>query len=271
MEDVEYREDEWEIPEERAADPAQELAAVVLRELFRKNTQRVFFTRQLQVLLERDFFHWVTYRAVKQIEREGLIRSERREMASGGSIVIYWHRSNRYYKRDAARLVRLVDEYSNPRVGDGLGRQAEVLMLEGFVRNQFILRGQNTRSHRGRHWSETEHALDFILERDGISYGVEVKNTLEYIDYKEVKVKVRMCELVGLRVMFAVRMVPKQWVKEIVESGGYAVIFKFQLYRWGFSDVVRRVKQELELPVDSPERLAEGTFERFVRWHEQHL
>ena len=34
----------------------------------------------------------------------------------------------------------------------------------------------------GRSWVTTGHNLDFIFRRDGVAYGVEVKNTLGYMD-----------------------------------------------------------------------------------------
>ena len=45
--------------------------------------------------------------------------------------------------------------------------------------------GRNTRTYEGRTWTDTAHDLDFIFERDGAAYGVEVKNTLGYMEHKE--------------------------------------------------------------------------------------
>ncbi len=59
-----------------------------------------------------------------------------------------------------------------------MGLHGEMMVLEGFARSEFVMRGRNTREFRGRLWIETENNLDFIFERDGQAYGVEVKNTL---------------------------------------------------------------------------------------------
>lgn len=108
-----------------------------------------------------------------------------------------------------------------------------------------------------------------MFEKDDAAYGVEVKNTLRYIEYAEFKVKVKMCAALGLKPVFAVRMLPKEWAWELIERGGYALILKHQLYPWAHRELARKVKEELGLPVDSPRVLYEATMARFVRWQER--
>ncbi len=254
---------------ERPPDPRQEAALDSLREVFEKNRNRVFFSRQLEVLHEATWFHWVTNRALKELAAEGTIQREERPLLTGGHVVLMWHRSYRYYKREAARVVGLVEEYADPNIGGSLGLQGELLVLEGFARKQFVMQGRNTRAFGSQAWTETEHELDFIFARDRIAYGVEVKNMLGYMEYDELKVKIAMCHELGVRPLFAVRMLPKSWIKEVVDAGGYAMVLKFQLYPWAHRGLAKRVREELELPVDTPRALADGTLERFLRWHER--
>ncbi len=68
--------------------------------------------------------------------------------------------------------------------------------------------------------------------------------------------------------MLVARMLPKPWIKEIIDAGGFALILKYQLYPWAHKVLARTVREELGLPVDSPRALADGTIERFVGWHE---
>jgi hypothetical protein len=44
------------------------------------------------------------------------------------------------------------------------------------------LRKEEANSYRERRWDTTKHNLDLIFERDGRAYGIEVKNTLGYVD-----------------------------------------------------------------------------------------
>jgi hypothetical protein len=238
-----------------------------LEDFFDRHRQAVFFSRQLEVRNEEDWYHWITNRALRELASRGLVRTETRQLRTGGAIRLMWHRSHRYHRRDVARVVRLVEEYSDPNIGGSLGLQGEALVLEGFARSQFLMRSRNARSFRGRIWTNTDHDLDFIFEKDDLAYGVEVKNTLRYIDYAEFTTKISMCQVLGITPVFAVRMLPKSWIHELIVAGGFALILKYQLYPWAHRDLARRVRAELGLPVDAPRALEDGTMARFLRWH----
>ena len=239
----------------------------MLNELFDERRQEVFFSRQVEIWHERPFFHWITKRALKRLVAEGTIRSESRALAHGGSVTLFWHHSYRYYRRDAARVVSLLNEYADPNIGGALGLQGELLVLEGLARQQFLMLGRETRSYESKEWNRTGHDLDFVFVRDGIGYGVEVKNTLGYMDHNELLIKIEMCQHLGLRPLFAVRMLPKTWINEVIQVGGFALIMKYQLYPWAHRDLARRVRDTFGLPVDAPRSLQEGTINRFLRWH----
>jgi hypothetical protein len=63
-------------------------------------------------------------------------------------------------------------------------------------------------------------------------------------------------------------MIPKSWINELVKAGGFALILKYQLYPWSHRELAKRVANELNLPVDAPRALADGTMARFLRWHQ---
>lgn len=180
-----------------------------LRVFFEARKEEVFFARQLHVLFENEYFHWVTHWALRDLEALGIIRSEERTLGVGSTIKLYWHRSFRYYRRAAKRLVSLVEEYADPNMGAALGLQGEAMALEGFASLRFVLEGRDKNEYRGVPWCDTEHNVDFIFSRDGLSYGVEVKNTLAYIDKDEFDIKIRLCETIGVTPVFVVRMLPK--------------------------------------------------------------
>ncbi len=119
----------------------------------------------------------------------------------------------------------------------------------GFRVTSFVQRGRNTRSYGGLTSDETAHDLDFIFEKEGKAYGVEVKNTLGYMPYRELRAKIRLCEQLGIRPVFAARMLPKVWVHEVHQAGGFALIVGYQFYPWGYKALARMVREELELPV----------------------
>lgn len=258
-------------PDDEAADARETSAVEDLRNLFEVNRQRVFFSRQLEVMYETERFHWITNRALRSLIEEGAIYTEVRQLTWGGTVHLMWHRSYRYWRRAAADVVALVEEYSAPAIGAAIGQQGEFLVLAGFAQHEFVQKGRETRSYQGTLWTATAHDLDFIFERDGIGYGVEVKNTLGYMDHDELGAKVAMCTYLGVRPLFAARMLPKTWANEIIEAGGFALILKYQLYPLAHRELATRVREKLGLPVDSPKALQDGTMRRFVNWHERHL
>jgi hypothetical protein len=277
---------------ERPMDPKEVDARATLESFFERNREKVFFSRQVEVQHEDRFFHWITNRAIRDLVEEGAIRGETRTLRNSGTIHLLWHRSYRFHKRSARRLVELVETYADPNIGAVLGLHGEMMVLAGFAKSQFVMRAQKAREFGGKVWEASEHDLDFIFERDSVVYGVEVKNTLGYMDYEEFSIKIRMCRFLGLRPIFVVRMIPKTWIKELVDNGGYGMILKYQLYPWTHRELASRVAQELGLPVDSPRALAtssysvvgngtggsggvyssrEGTIERFLRWHKKNV
>ena len=99
------------------------------------------------------------------------------------------------------------------------------------------------------------------------AYGVEVKNTLTYIDREEFDIKIRMCKHLGITPMFVARMLPRTWIHDLNQVGGFALIFKWQLYPLSHKELADRVKSELGIRVDAPRALADGTMKRFTDWH----
>lgn len=256
---------------ERPPDPAQEQARERLRKYFEDKKEAVFFSRQIEVQFENDFFHWVTNRALTDLIDEGLLQSEKRELTTGGTIKLMWNRRYRYYKRAANRVVALVEEYADPNIGASLGLVGEMLVLEGFARKEFVMKDRNTNVYGGRKWTESGHDLDFIFWRDSVAYGVEVKNKLGYMEYDEFKTKIPLCIKLGIHPVFVVRMIPKNWIHELSQAGGFALILKYQLYPWTHRKLAVRIAKEFGVPVDAPKSLYEGTMERFMRWHKKNV
>jgi hypothetical protein len=254
----------------RDVDPQQIACRKQLFSFFDKNREQVFFATQLAVQNENRFFHWITYRAIEDLIGSPL-KTEMRQMKTGAPIRLLWHRGYRYFKRDAVSLISLVEQYSDPNVCASLGLHGETMILGGFARKQFVLRGEHTREFGGRSWTQTAHNLDFIFERDEVAYGVEVKNSLSYMEQDEFRIKIKLCKHLGVRPVFAVRMLPRSWITELWAAGGYAMILKYQLYPWTHAQLAKRIASDLGLPVDSPRALADGTVTRFERWHEKNL
>jgi hypothetical protein len=140
------------------------------------------------------------------------------------------------------------------------------LVLAAFARRQFVLRGEETNEFNGTKWVETNHDLDFIFERDGNAYGVEVKNTLGYLDFDEFATKIRMAQFLGVRPMFAARALPRTWIDALVHCGGFAMVMRYQFYPWTHQDLASEMRLKLGLPIDTPKRIQDGTMDRLENW-----
>lgn len=233
--------------------------------------RKYFFSRQLEIIHEDQYYHWITNRALRKLAARRIIGQEKVKLAHGPELTLYWHKTFRYPKREIKSTVNLVNEYSNPTLSAAIGNQGEALVLEGFARNEFILKARNTNSHNGLQWNESAHDIDFIFEKSGVKYGVEVKNTLGYMDSNEFQTKIALCKSIEVRPVFATRMLPKSWIIQLNAEGGFALILKYQLYPWGFRELAKTVNSKLQLPVDSPNSLHEGTMKRLMDWHKKHV
>lgn len=97
-------------------DPYIRAAKERLRSLFREQPDGVFYLKQLEVLLERDFFHWVIVSAVNELLAEGSLKSEEVPLFGPTRLKIIVAKNNRYYRRAIANMVSIVREYSAPEI-----------------------------------------------------------------------------------------------------------------------------------------------------------
>ncbi len=87
-----------------------------------------------------------------------------------------------------------------------------------------------------------------------------------------------MCSYFGVRPLFIMRYSPKTYNKIIINAGGYAMIFEFQIYELSQEALVKKIKEVLDLPVvcsDLPvicsKAIPDGIIDRFEKWHQKHV
>ena len=292
-EDMEYddREGGGSFRRDVEIDAAKEF---LTEDFFPRQPDRVFYSQQIQVLVEDawavkrltreerpGFFHWITGKALLELGQEGKLESEVRPLGkyrpgaseagtrtTGTKIHFYWSLKTRYVARAIARILKVVREFSAPEVSHAIGNNGEMMFDAALPKMGFLPRGENVREWNGLKWEKTGENLDRVFERDGIYYGVEIKNTLSYIPREELESKLEMCRFLGLVPLFIMRASPKNYNQLVIEGGGgYALIFRWQLYPQGQEQLVKKVRDTLGIPVDAPRAIALGTVERFLNWH----
>lgn len=142
--------------------------------------ERVNYERQLQVLCEDKFFHWITSAALAELRQEGTLKSELMVLLDKTRIRFYWRKGLRSWRRKANRIAEIVRRYSAPEFAIAIGQHGETMFDAALPRAGFMYKARNVREYNGKTTSRLKN-LDRVFELDGISYGVEIKNKLDYI------------------------------------------------------------------------------------------
>jgi hypothetical protein len=240
-------------------------ARTSILDFFIQNPEEVFYERQLTVIFEKIYFHWITVKALLELAAGGSINSQMLELVPGVPIRFFWARGNRYWRRQAGHTTNLVRRFSENSFIHAIGFQGELLVDAALPLADFAQVARNVRSFNDKTWIATGHNLDRIVEREGIFYGVEIKNTLPYIPRDEFRIKLEMCKHLGLTPLFVSRMAPKNYNYEIIERGGLSWILGTQFYPFGHQELAAEVRERLRLPVDCPSRIEDGAVTRLLK------
>ena len=83
--------------------------------------------------------------------------------------------------------------------------------------------------------------------------------------------KILIAKHLGLIPFFIMKFAPKSYIYEVVQEGGFVLLFEEQMYPWGHSKLLREVRQTLGLKVSSPRDVKEGDIHRLEKWHARQL
>jgi hypothetical protein len=228
---------------------------------------RVFFGRQLAVLLEQKrLFHWVTHRAANELIDEARLRKESARLRDGTEVKFFSLPANRYRRRAIKRACDLIERYSTETVAKACGRQAELLFVNALASRGFVVLKEAVRSFKGQEWTDTNHDLDYIVERDNQPWGVEIKNAWDYIEPDLLEIKLRICEKLQVRPLIILRNAPQTYIHRINDHGGYAMIFETHIYPFGYEALAGEIRSSLEMPTDCPRAIPESIPARFETW-----
>ena len=251
-------------------DPKVDQAIARLRAFFDANPQRLFYSTQIETSLEREFFHWITGRALLEMGNAGEITRIPQGVA-GQTVNFYANRKHRYVRRELKSMVKIMVRLFDPDFAHAIGRQGELMFDAAFGRFGFHIQAKDVKAWNERSWHETNDNLDRIITRDGLAYGVEIKNTQNYIPHTELRTKIRSSQYLGLIPLFIMRFAPKSYMHELIQAGGYGLLFEHQMYPWGHGTLLAEAREHLLLKVHSPRDIEEGHMIRLVKWHTNRL
>lgn len=253
-------------PHERPRDPILDVAIARLGQFFEQTPDRLFYSTQIETSLERDFFHWITGRGLLELARAAAVR-RRTTVIAGNPVNFYAHRGHRYIEREHKLMRAVLERVFDPEFTHAIGRHGELMFDAALGRAGFRAEARETNSWGGSNWTRTNHNLDRIYTRDGLAYGAEIKNTQNYISRDELRTKIQLASHLGVIPLFIMRFAPKSYIYEVIQAGGFVLLFEEQMYPLGHSTILREVRRTLGLKVSSPRDVKDGDIQRLPNWH----
>ncbi len=249
-------------------DPAIENAIARLRAFFDESPRRLFYSTQIETYLEREFFHWIVGKGLLEMAESGQVQRTT-FVVQQKEINFYAQLQHRYWRRELREITGLLERIFEPEFTHAIGRHGELMFDAALARVGFQIEAVNANSWNGRAWLETNHNLDRIVTKDGFQYGIEIKNTQNYIQRDELELKIRLCQNLGLTPLFIMRFAPKSYVHKVAQNGGFVLLFEDQIYPLGHNALIVEVRARLGLKVHCPNAIPEGHINRFLNWHDR--
>jgi len=166
-------------------------------------------------------------------------------------------------------MVTLLERIYDPEFTHAVGRHGELMFDAALGRNGFRAEATNANTWNGKNWAESNHNLDRIVTRDGHYYGVEIKNTQNYIARDELLTKLQICRHLGVTPLFIMRFAPKSYIYEVIQAGGFVLLFEEQMYPMGHGSLLNEVRHKLGLKVNCPNEIKDGHMQRLINWHKK--
>ena len=251
---------------ERQRDPVLDRAIARLTAFFNAEPERLFYSTQIQTFFEREFFHWITGRGLLELTESTSIQRRITHIA-GNPVNFYAHKSHRYIERQHSEMVNLRQRVYDPEFSQAIGRHGELMFDAALGRAGFRAEARDTNSWAGKIWTASNHNLDRVYTRDGLAYGAEIKNTQNYISRTELRTKISLAKHLGITPLFIMRFAPKSYIHEVIQGGGFVLLFEEQMYPWGHAPLLQDVRKTLGLKVSSPRDVRVGDIQRFEKWH----
>ena len=282
-------------------DPTLQLAKTTLKKHFINKAgnpiKTPFYQSQLEVLYENDYFPWVVGRALRELVDEKFLgKITRKDIPNMNNFVniqrITFFVNNEVLKtaegknkivRRAYKIAYYVNKYSDPKNSKMIGNHLESLVKAELQKQGFKIEKIHANEYGKKKWIKTEHNLDFIASRiePKLVIGVEVKNTLNIMQPKEIDIKIDICDELGIVPVFAVR-----WMKPYIEcirlQGGFSWVFKTQMYPLGQENFTKLLYDKLsslekkntkgkslQFPITVRTEIPEKTSNIFKSWIER--
>jgi len=215
------------------------------------------YGRELEVRLEGkdDIEHWDVYRARRQLVTDGRIKA----VKSHCEAVFFYDPEispellNTIVERKCA-LIEKLREVSSEEQGDkSLGKHAETVLLKALKEAGFIIAARDVRWFMGKGYPGKED-LDFLAFKDGIWYGVEVKNMLDNLKWqesgkKDIRTILEICRILGLVPMLITRYLPRPYKIKLIGEGALVITYDKLIVHPDFREIADKWRRTFGYPV----------------------
>jgi len=197
----------------------------------------VAYLRQVQVGLEDYMDHETCRHLVDDLVKQGIVRVLRRPSEGGVKWLCLARMSNTEAEALLEEKLRLHDLYlryeraKSPQGTievEGLTYKdySEYLVAKAIQQAGGVIVDRDVNEFNLRR-APIDSDLDFVVHSPSGDYiGVEVKNTLDYPERKDIEDFLVLCKSLNLKPLFYVRMIPWMYAWWIIKEGGYVVVFK---------------------------------------------
>jgi len=214
------------------------------------------YGRELEVRLEGEnsIEHWDVHQGRKQLVREGKIRT----IDCCGAI-FFCNPSlsdEMLHKiiRKKCQLIERLREVAGEKYGEkSLGKHAETVVLRALEQAGFTIAAKDIKWFMGRTFPGEED-LDFLAVRDEIWYGIEVKNMLDNLKWRETGKKdietiLNICKTLGIVPMIITRYLPRPYRVRLIGEGALIITYGTLIIHPDFIDEAERWRQVFGYPV----------------------
>jgi len=231
--------------------------------------------RELKVRLEKTFFPWVVGRALGVLINDEVVEKvgyPGRRRIVGTDVVSFYVLSGTNYDsvKDLIKKKKDVSEgVANVLTGvSPAGAHAEDLFEHAFLSLGFKFHGRDVSEFSGRkvHGVSGKEPpnVDFVFERDGLLYGVDVKNWIRYEwdTRDDVNMKVRVARQLGLVPFIIARYVDEDIAyNAVIKRGGIVYRYGDLLVPSLYESLARAARETLGYPMLAIDALPDYLFQ----------
>ena len=250
----------WDIAAEKGVITILEAEGVAFRNEFRYRLENPSL---YQLDAERAIEHTRVDAAIKRLERKGVITTTgplgRKPRYAGGP------RTNLFYRLVKTSFSRALQDLMRKKVdlsyaifslSSYAGFYAQGVWLKAFRDVNFDVLGTDVNELEGKRASISGD-IDFVAEKEGVRFGVEVKNGLSYpTDFKE---KFQIAAELGTIPFFVARRLPSSTFYWINERGGLIKIYETAIHAPDFKSKVDECIDILGYPLITLNEISEET------------